>query len=453
MAALLIAPAASRAESLDEALASAYTTNAALAAQQAGLRATDELVPEALGNWRPTIKLNGDIGRDDLRTNVSPPVFGVTAQHAVSPSDYGVTISEPLYRGGRTQAQTEQAEATIKAQRELLVVTEQSVLLNAIVAYMDVVQAQALVDVNANNEQVLRRQFDASKERFRVGELTRTDTSESDAAVSGAHASLVQAQGALQNAIASYIAIIGHPPKDLKAAPPTQDLPKSLEDANNAALATNPAVLAQRYAYEAAQHGVDLAAGELLPTVSLIGSYNRVFQEQIANSYAENAEALINVSVPIYQQGAEYARIRQQKHTAAEQRLQLDETRRDTIQSTTQAWERLSSAHARVLSLKDQVGASKVALEGIERESTVGSRTVLDVLTTEQNLLAAEVNLVEAQHDETVASYQLRGAIGQLTAQALKLPVEIYDPTKHYQSVHDQWIGAGAGQDDDGQGK
>ncbi len=219
------------------------------------------------------------------------------------------------------------------------------------------------------------------------------------------------------------------------------DLPGTVDEAKAAASAANPSVLAQKYSYEAATYAVDVAFGAILPQITLNGSYGRTQDELGVGVYTRSAQATINVTVPIYQQGSEYSQVRQQKHTAGQQRLQLDETRREIVESTTQTWQNLQSARARVLSFQEQVRASQIALDGITRESLVGSRTVLDVLTTEQDLLTARVSLEMARHDATLAAFQLKSAVGGLTGKALGLATPIYDPAEHYRQVHDQLIG------------
>lgn len=434
---VVLAPAL-HAETLEDALVAAYTGNAALQAQRAQMRATDELVPEAKANWRPTVKVSGDAGVEQVGANTIPPPN--KRDETLFARDATLSVVEPLYRGGRTDAQIAQAEAQVNAGRQQLAAVEQGVLLGAVTAYLDVIQDQAVVDLNKNNEQVLQRQLEATNDRFRVGEVTRTDTSQAQAALSGAHAARRAAEGVLQDAIANYERIVGHLPKGLEAAPTPADLPASLEAARSGSEA-NPSVQAQRFNYDAAVKAVDIAEGALLPTVSLTGSYGRTLEESYVGTSASVGTALVNVTIPLYQQGAEYAAIRQEKHTAGQQRLQLDETRRETIEATTQAWENLQSARARVASLEDQVKASRVALEGIQRESLVGSRTVLDVLTTEQDLLTARVNLEEARHDALVAAYQVKSQVGQLTGAALQLKTPIYDPKANYNDVTDKWIG------------
>lgn len=433
-------PVVAGAETLEEALASAYLSNPTLMAERAKLRAQDELVPQALSNWRPSVSVTGSVGKADTASNAIQNYNQVT-----SPKTATASITQPLYRGGQTTAQTEQAEAQVQAERAQLVASEQTVLLNVVTAYMDVVQYQATVALNRNNEQVLQRQLDATNDRFRVGEVTRTDVAQSESRLSAAHADRIQAEGNLKAAVATYVSLVGHDPEKLALPAKFPEQPASVEQAKDMALQTNPQVLAQQFTYQAAEAGVDLAFGKLLPQLSLNGSYSRTTgSTQLANDDYTSSRAYtatLNLTIPVYQQGAEYSALRQQKHLAGQALTQLDQSKRDAIESTTRAWETLGTSRARIVSYSDQIKAAEVALDGVRKESQVGSRTVLDVLNAEQEALQARVNLVEAQHDEAVAEYTLKSAVGQLTAQALGLPVAIYDPVKHYDDVRDKWIG------------
>ncbi len=444
---------AAAAETLQDALATAYTTNPTLEAQRAHLRATDEQVPQALSNWRPTITLTGDVSRTSTYAKSPTSAFDpftftnsdvLASQNTrATGKDIGLTVTQPLFRGGRTVAQTRQAEALVAADRAALASTEQTVLLNVVNAYLNVVLYQAVLDLSINNEQVLQRQLDATNDRFRVGEVTRTDVAQAESRLSAAHADRTQALGNLRAAQANYVNTVGHPPENLAAPGAVPGLPTSVDQARDLALAQNPSVANAKYTYDAAEHGVDLVAGELLPTVSLNGQVLRNYDFEGPQTYERIYQAGVNVTVPLYQQGQEYARLRAQKHTAGQSRIDVDVATRDTIESVTRSWEALMTARARITSYSDQITAARVALEGVQRESQVGSRTVLDVLNAEQELLNAQVNLVQAQHDETVAAFQLKSTIGQLTAQGLALPVQVYDPVEHYDEVRGQWIGTG----------
>ena len=276
----------------------------------------------------------------------------------------------------------------------------------------------------------------------------------------------MQAEGNLKSAAANYVALVGHRPGTLSDPAPLTGLPGSADQARALAMHDNPQVVAQGFTAESAQHAVDLATDKLKPQVSLNASETNMMGGPeayilqppsssfvVANEKSRMSAATLTLTVPIYQQGVEYADIRQRKNLAGQARTQLDEVRRDAVDSATRAWENLQAARARITSYSAQIKAADVALEGVRKENEVGSRTVLDVLNAEQELLAAKVNLVVAQHDSVVAEFALKSAVGQLTAQSLGLPVEIYDPIKHYDDVRGKWFGTSASPDDGDGGK
>lgn len=443
----MLLPETAAAETLEDVLSAAYNTNPTLQARRARLRAADESVPQALANWRPTVTLAGDVGRGKYESNQA-----TQRESNRSPADYSLTVSQPLYRGGRTIAQTQQAEATVQAERALLSATEQSILLNAATAYLNVVRDEAVLKLSINNEQVLRRQLEAAQERFRVGEITRTDVSQAEARLSRATADRVAAEGTLQNSRANFINVVGRPPESPQAPSQATAVPASFDEVKALTLASNPNIIAADWTAAAAKEGVDLVFGELLPTVSLKGEYSRSLDGSsrfsdggggINKAESENLQATLNVSVPLYEGGGTYSRVRAQKHTYGQRRIEADQARRDSLESANKGWEDLVAARARIKSYETQIRASGMALAGVEEEAKVGSRTVLDVLNAEQELFDARVNMVKAQHDEMVAAFQVRSALGQATAEGLNLPVERYDAAKHYEDVRGQWIGTG----------
>lgn len=430
--------APAKAETLQEVLAAAYATNPTLEARRARLKATDEGVPQALSNWRPTVRLAGEAGRGRFESTAAAQRESIR-----SPTSYSAAIVQPLWRGGRTVAATQQAEATVMAERSGLHSTEQTVLLNAATAYLNVTRDEAVVELSINNEQVLRRQFEAAEERFRVGEITRTDVSQAEARLARAAADRVQAEGVLQTSRANYVNIVGRPPEGLE--PPREQVvvPANLDEALALSLVNNPTVLTAEWTARAAKDGIDLVAGELLPTVSLNGDYARGLSTSSRGSETESLEASVQVSVPLYEAGASYSRLRAQKHTYGQRRIEADQARRDALEAATRGWEDLLSARARIVSFEQQIRASEMALAGVEEEAKVGARTVLDVLDAEQELFDGRVSLVRAQRDEMVAAFQLKSALGQMTAGDLDLPVQEYDPVDHYEKVRGKWIGTG----------
>jgi outer membrane protein len=454
---MIVGAVPAAAETLQDALSSAYENNPTILSERSKLRATDELVPQALSNWRPTVTVSGNVTRSNTYSyiNSGSTIGGTTSgtpqgQQVSSAGTIiynadtmGVQVTQPVFRGGRTLAQTRQAEAQVDAERAQLSITEQQVLLNVATAYLNLVQAQSVLQLSINNEQVLQRQLDAVQDRFRVGEVTRTDVAQAQSRLSGAHADRTQAEGSLRTARAAYVQQVGHLPDKVDYPDALPDLPADAQAAQALAASQNPNIVNAQAAYQASLEGIDLIAGELLPQVSLTGQAQRIVNFDGPSTLENVAQVSVNVTVPIYQAGQEYSRLRAQKQTAGQTRAVIDQARRDVEESITAAWEALQTGRARLASYNDQIAAARIALEGVTRENQVGSRTVLDVLNAEQELLQAQVNEVQARHDEIVAAYQLLNATGQLTAQYLALPVELYDPAMHYEDVRDKWAGFG----------
>lgn len=445
--ALLAQPAA--AETLREAMALAYEGNPNLRAARAQLRAVDENVPIALSGWRPSLQVTGNASRN---RNESEIISAGTGGGPVNTS--GMTLrtqqtvnaqfTQPLFRGFRTVAGTSAARNQVQAQRARLEATEAQVLLQVATAYLDVLQYQAVVDLQRNNVQVLGRQLDATNDRFRVGEITRTDVAQSEATLAASRASLVQAESALQLARSAYLNVVGKAPEGLVQPMLPANLPETLEAAIAVAMEANPNFLAADYNARAAEDTVTVVQGELLPSVNLNATYQRGWNTLADKSRNEQAIASAQVIVPLYQQGAEYARLRQAKHVSGQQSLLADQARLDARNTATAAWENYQSATASIESYRAAIAANEIALEGVRRESEVGSRTVLDVLNAEQAYLASQVSLVRSQRDQLVAAHQILAAVGTLTGADLVLETQIYDPVAHYDDVEYQAFGSDA---------
>ncbi len=439
--ALLGAAAPGRAETLQEALGKAYLNNPTLQAARAQLRATDELVPQALSGYRPTVTINGSSGAQST-TNTGGDAIARSSRSLGfgAPSEVDLTINQPIYRGGGTEAAVAQAEATVRAQRALLASTEQTVLLQAIAAYLDVLRDQAIVDLNKNNVVVLTQQLQATRDRFEFGEVTRTDVSQAESRLSAAIAQRVQAEGQLEASRAVYRQLVGDAPGTLTWPQAPADLPDSEIAARSAAEAYNPAVVSAQYVAQAAEHGVDVVAAQLNPQVSLQGELRTQYDPgtQFDNGRTDVGGIFAQVTIPLYQAGETESRVREAKQTVRQRRDQIDEQRRAAAQAATAAWQTLVAARAQISAFQDEVKSAQVALEGVRQEQEVGYRTVLDVLNAEQELLTARVDLVRAQHDEIVAAFQVLAAVGRLTAVSLGLDVPRYDEKAYYDRVRDK---------------
>ncbi len=432
----LAAAGSALAESFDEALAKAYMTNPRLQAQRAAVRTTDEEVPQALSNWRPTVEFSGSVGKVWAESNS----FATRRQHRTERS-VDLTIEQPLFRGWRTVRETEQAENNVLSSRADLSDTEQTILLAAATAYLDVLRDIATLELNRNNELVLRRQLEAAQDRFSVGEITRTDVSQSEARLAQSTADRIQAEGNLEQSRAAYRNAVGDLPGTLDPAPDVDGIPTSEEEALAIGLAMNPSVAAADFTERAARENIGLVRGELLPELSLVGQWGRDIDTTSNNSRTEELEVRADLTVPLYQAGDVYSRLREAKQLAGQRRQELDEAKRNVAEDVKRAWEELVTARARIQAFNSQIESNTIALDGVRRENAVGARTILDVLDQEQELLDSQVNLVRAQRDGKVAALQLRSAMGTLTAVELGLPVEIYDPMSNYKRVRNKWFG------------
>ncbi len=444
---LMSLAASASADTLAEAMSLAYQGNPNLLAARAQLRAVDETVPQALSGWRPTLTVNGNVQNNRSENTifsgggVGQVVTGGTTKRTQQQA--AAQFTQPVFRGFRTWAGTSQAKNQVFAQRARLQATEAQVLLQVATAYFDVLQFQAVVDLTMNNVQVLTRQLEATEDRFRVGELTRTDVAQAQASLAGAKAALVQAEGDLQQSRSAYTNVVGKAPEQLAAPALPGNLPSSYEAVINAATNRNPGYIAADFAAKAADDNVTVVQGELLPSINLVGQYQRGWNTVADKSRSESVVAQATVVVPIYQQGAEYSRLRQAKHSAGQQRFTADQARLDARNAATQAWESFAATTASIESFKAQINANEIALEGTQREAEVGSRTVLDVLNAEQTLLNSRVSLVRTQRNQFVAAHQLLSTTGSLTGEGMALSGPIYDPTAHYTDVEFQAFGAG----------
>jgi TolC family type I secretion outer membrane protein len=436
-----IAAAPASAQSLEEALAKAYQTNPTLAAQRARLRAVDESVPQALSSYRPTARLTGSITRNAGTARAGGQDIGSQS----TPKQVGVTVTQSLYDPSAAPG-VARADSLVQAQRATLLATEQSVLLSAATAYLDVVQYQSVLALNTNNEQVLKRQLDASRDRFRVGEYTRTDVALSESRVAGAAAARIQSEGTLRAAKATFERYVGIKPAELKSPKPKFKLPGTLDEVVSLAQSNNPNVIAASFNENAQRHAVDQAFGEMLPSASLQASATRTYDAVQASSKIDHNDSLAitgQVVIPLYSAGLPEARVREAKQTANQYRIQITDTRNQITESAISAWQSLQTAKAAVESYKAQIEAARIALEGVRQQAQVGSSTILDVLDREQELLSARVSLVQAERNQLVASFTILSAVGQLTAQQLGLKADYYDPEANYVKTRGKWVGTG----------
>ena len=437
---LLAYPAMGSAESLQDALISAYQTNPDMLAQRAVLRQVDEGVPQAKSGFFPSISATLSNSRSglDFNDNGRFKTADLTAQQA-------------LFRSGRTRLAINAADARVLAARARLRQTENSLLAQVVTAYADVLRFQAVVELNTNQVKVFETQLKASKDRFEVGDLTRTDVAQSEASRANALSNLVAARGFLSNASEAYRRLVGNSPANLEPLPALPVLPGTVGQANDLAAQNAPALIAARFDEQAGRYDVKSIEAERLPTVGVRAGLN--YQESVFPSVTGAGGASvtrggnfftqsvgIQATIPLYQAGVNGSRIRQ----AQERRSQLMEgianAERSVTEASTNALVSVQTARSLIEALQVAVDANALALEGTRQENQVGSRTIIEVLNAEQALLNTRVNLVTAKRDEYVAAYNLLAATGQAEVAVLSLPVERYDSTANLKRVRSKWF-------------
>ena len=434
-------PMPALADTIEAALVRAYQNNPQLNAQRAQVRSTDENVPQALSGYRPKVASPPAAA---INTPTRIPIYGskVEIHGANAPRSAGLTVSQTLFNGNQTANRTRAAESQVSGAREGLRVLEQTVLLSAATIYMDYLRDSAIVEVQKSNVRVLEQTLKQTQDRFNVGEVTRTDVAQSEAQLAAGKTQLLAAEATLTTTRANFRRIIGNEPQALAPGSPVDRfLPGTLPAAVDLSLIENPNVTAAMFGIDVNYLQVKVNEGALLPSVSLQASVQQSYEQTMTTFRSFGASAVAQLSVPVYQGGAEYSLIRQSKENLAQQRLVLEQTRDQTRANTVTAWGQLVAGKAQVASAQAQVTASEIALNGVREEAKAGQRTTLDVLNAQQALVNARVALVTAQHDRVVASYAVLGAVGRLSPQVLNLATTVYDPSVHYQQVRDSWFG------------
>jgi outer membrane protein len=463
------------AETLQEALSNAYLINPVLSSERARLRATDEQVAVAKSGLRPNISASGDAAfqnqesdivggsrqaeqqQCDAETRALEPAFcaslasqtnigniesQLSSDGVTHPRGYSVQLSQPIFEGFQNLNAIRQAKATVQAAREGLRAVEQTTLLNAATAYVDVVRDQAVVRLRDSNVEVLTEQLRQTKDRFNVGEVTRTDVAQAEARRSDAITQLYAAQANLKTSRATYEQIIGHPPSNLVHPPSIVHLlPSQLEDAMTLGDGENPFILTTVYQEEASLYNVNQIMGELLPEVTLDAQYQQRFG--LSNTLKEQQVTTImgRVNVPLYQGGGVAARIRQAKETNIQLKKEVEDARLRIHAEVISNWGLLQSTASQITSAQDALEANRIALEGVREEEKVGQRTTLDVLNAELEYLGSQIQLVTAKRDRVVAEYAIYASIGRMDAQTLGLSVPYYDPIEHYEIIKNKWFG------------
>ncbi len=427
------------AQNIFEALSQAYETNPTLQAQRAYLRAIDENVAIAKSGYRPTVSLNGTYA--DNNTDVKNSVGNPDGDRY----SYSAKISQPLFNGLQTINSVKSADSMVLSEQNNLYNVEQTVFIDASTVYLDVVQNKAIVDLQKNNEKLLKKRLDETVQRFNVGEVTRTDVSQARARYARAKADRISSEGTLEASKAVYAKIIGVAPVDVKAPEGEIDkfLPKTPEEALEYAKAHNYSIRQAKNYFDSKDYDVKTNTGALLPQVSLDGvaSRTRNYTDNISGvKEQDDLEWSVNMSIPLYEGGETRAKIRQSKYQKWQAQEQVLEAERLVTSNVTSAWEYMVANKAMITSIKEQVRANEIALDGVQKEEALGNRTILDVLDAYQELLNSNVEEVKARRNYYVSAMTLLQAMGRLTARDLGLNVELYNAEKYSAETRNKWL-------------
>jgi outer membrane protein len=435
-----------QADTLYGALINAYQNNPQLNSQRAVVRATDESVPQALSGYKPTVAATAQIAQVWTSTLANAGNTNARTNLSSSPRALNLTATQNIYNGFQTANRARQAESNTSAARETLRVAEETILLNAATAYMDLLRDSALVDLQRRNVEVLQEQLRQTRDRFKAGEVTRTDVAQAESRLAQGRATVLTAESQYARSRANYRQFVGVEAGALQPGTPVDRLtPKRLGEAIEIARARHPSVGVAMFGIDAAVLQVKINEGSLYPQANLIGAVSQAWG---TNTTLQQFNAFVQaqVTVPIYNAGPAgasdtFSSIRAAKETVGQKRMDLD-TARDQVQAgVVTAWGQLEAARAQILATQAQVASAEIALNGVREEARVGQRTTLDVLNAQQELVNARTALVTAQHDRVVASYTLLSAVGELNLPKLGINISLYDPMVHYQQVRDAWIG------------
>ncbi len=431
---------------MESALVQAYQNNPQLNAQRASARVTDEAVPQALSGYRPRASVTATLGEQysDVTTRANSQGINTYARSHATTTPYSGTgtVSQTLFNGFQTANRTRVAESQVSAAREGLRIMEQTVLLAAATAYMDVLRDTANLEVQRTNVRVLEETLKQTRDRFNVAEVTRTDVAQAEAQLAAGQSAVAASESILNTSRANYRQVVGTEAVNLAPGSPVDRFsPRVLSAAIDNGLSENPNVTSAMYGVDVAHLQVKINEGALFPNLSLQGNVQYASFPQLSIVHQFSTSVIGQLTVPLYQGGGEFSLIRQSKESLSQQRLNLDQVRNQTRQAVVQAWGQVQAAKAQIAAAQSQVASSEVALNGVREEARVGQRTTLDVLNAQQALVNARVQLVTAQHDRVVASYNLLAAVGRLSPQVLGLPTSVYDPMVHYQQVRDAWTG------------
>ena len=425
------------AETLADAIVLAYQSNPTLQGGRAQLKALNETYVQAKAGWRPTVSLQvaGQYSKAQ-----SPDGFGGKTDSETNTGQAGLTVSQPIYTGGRTATEVRATEADILAGREQLRALEDSTLQGVIGAYADVLRDQHVLSIREQDLSLLQSQLDDARARFKAGEITRTDVEQSQTQLAASRALLSLAQGQLQISRAEYTGVVGQNPGQLAPLPALPAIPDSVEAAFDVAEANNPALRRAQITEQASRLRIAEARAAYRPQVSVqatLGYTGPAVPLDVVN-FDRAFQATATISQPIFTGGVNGSNVRRAIALNESDRVSIEAARRAAVQTVSQAWNQMLSTRSSAVSDVDQIKAARLYFEDTQAEYRAGQRTTLDVLVAEQSLRDAQIALAGAEHDRYVAQAGVLAALGRLEVGVLVNGAPLYDPAVPFKRVRDR---------------
>ena len=419
---------AANATSLFEALSESYRSNPQILQQRSKYRSTQEQVEQARSDWFPKANLSSNYTKQNTTLDQAD---NSTIKSSKTPLGYGVSVTQPIFRGFRTVAAVDRTNNNLLAQKSQLLMTQQDVFRQVVSAYMSILRDQTIYEASIQNQERLTKQLDITKARLKAGDVTKTDLAIAEASVAKSAADLSNAKAALEQSKSLFIRTVGFEAKDLSKPELTFQMPKDRDEAVALALENNPDLQQAVYLEKSSRSSIREARGQMLPEVDLTGSYNKTNDDKSfggSTSYDDTETAVgARLTMPLYQGGKLMSQLRQTKHDANARKEQLADTRRRIKDLAVHSWESWQSAIEQVKAYQKDIESARIAADGIQIEAKAGSRTIIDVLDAQQTLLNAQTSLARAEHDEIVSRFDLLAATGRLTVDQLQISVDAAD--------------------------
>ena len=416
------------AQSLSTSLANAYSNHPLLLSERTEERVVTEDVVEALSGWSPVIYLDASLGK----TLVTTKTNAATNTSNNLPISMGIVLEQKIYDGGKTNQNIKVADANFMMSQSKIMMIENEVLLNAAIAYFNLLKELDLLDIAKKNKVVIKRQLEATKDRFEVGDLTITDVSQAEARLSDASANLVKAEADLNISKAVFFSDTGLNPEDVFYPETMPILPLSLQDVIDSVKNANPNIMHAKKNKIMAEEQLNLVLTEMSITVDLKASANQAYDPNTFFEEQRYFDVSANLKLPLYKGGKDKSNIRKYREKLEKSNFKINNELREQSQKAMIIWNKIQSLNSQIISFKASILANEIALDGVVQEENVGARTVIDVLDAENELFRAKANLIKANNNLYIASYQILEVTGNMNAKYLNLPVDIFHNSSEY---------------------